>query len=301
MFKRGFLPSANHLLAFEAVARYSSVAQAATELHLTQSAVSRQIQQLEEQIGVKLFQRVRQRLIITKVGQTYANDVRRALTALAESTRQAMSHNPLERMLNIAVLPTLGSRWLIPRLPRFHERYPGVTINLQARSEPFDFSSNSCDLAIHFGEPSWPNAQCVRLFDEIVVPVCSPEYMRASNIKSLDDLPNARLLQQASRPTQWAQWFEHFNLPQIKALAGPCFDQFSMISEAAIAGIGVGLLPRLLIEDEISRGKMQILFDGTFKTNGAYYLVTPDGRTEDQLIEWFKGWIVSEAEAMKII
>ena len=140
LLRRAFLPSTADLLAFEAAARHQSISRAAGELHLTQSAVSRQIRQLEEQLGTALFHRVRQRVVLTDAGRVYAADVQAVLQQLSASTQKAMAFASTDGLLNLAVLPTLGTRWLIPRLGRFMALHPQVMVNLSARTEPFDFT-----------------------------------------------------------------------------------------------------------------------------------------------------------------
>ena len=182
VLRRGFLPNVGNLLAFEATARHSSVSRAAEELSLTQSAVSRQIQQLEETLGLSLFSRTRQRVVLTDVGRMYAAQVRQTLADLSDATRQAIALSGTSGVLNLAVLPTFGTRWLIPRIPEFLSRHPDVTVNFGVRLVPFDFSAEPFDAAIHFGQPHWPGAVCELLMREECVPVCSPAYLRRERI-----------------------------------------------------------------------------------------------------------------------
>ena len=166
MFRRTFLPPMADLLAFEATARHTSISRAADELHLTQSAVSRQIRQLEAQLGMALFHRVRQRVVLTDAGRVYAVDVRTLLQQLSDATQKTMAASGGGGLLNMAVLPTFGTRWLIPRLGDFVQRYPDVTVNIAARTEPFDFAKEPFDAAIHFGAPHWAEAVCEYLMHE---------------------------------------------------------------------------------------------------------------------------------------
>lgn len=132
---KAFLPRIADLLAFEAAARHASVSRAADELHLTQGAVSRQIRQLEAQLGMSLFHRVRQRVVLTDIGRIYAADVRSALMDFSGATQKAMAMSGVDGLLNLAVLPTFGTRWLIPKLSKFTAFRPSVTINFAARTE----------------------------------------------------------------------------------------------------------------------------------------------------------------------
>ncbi len=171
---RPLLPSVAALTAFESAGRHLSFSRAAAELHLTQGAVSRQIRQLEEMIGLDLFERVNQRVFLTDAGAAYLKDVRGILDELAGATRRVMASAGGGGVLDLAVLPTFATRWLMPRLPDFLAKYPGVTVNFTVRLEPFSFADDPCDAAIHHGEPTWPGAICLHLCDEAVVPVASP-------------------------------------------------------------------------------------------------------------------------------
>lgn len=296
MFRKSFLPPVADLLAFEAAARHHSISRAADELHLTQSAVSRQIRQLEAQLGVALFHRVRQRIVLTDVGRIYEADVRAALQHMSAATQKVMASAGGGGLLNLAVLPTLGTRWLIPRLGGFVALHPEVTVNFAARSEPFDFAQEPFDAAIHFGAPHWAGAACEYLMHEAVVPVCSPAFAERHAIRSAEDLAAVVLLQQSTRPMQWAEWFEQVGVAGAPALRGPRFEQFSMIAQAAVSGLGAALLPSFLVEAEIAAGTLTVLFPQALTSSDAYYLVYAESRAEAPLLRAFRDWIVGEAQ-----
>lgn len=296
MYRRAFLPPMADLLAFEAAARHSSISRAAEELHLTQSAVSRQIRQLEAQLGVALFHRVRQRVVLTDAGRVYAADVRTALQYVSSATQKAMA-SAGGGLFHLAVLPTLGTRWLIPRLGGFTALHPEVTIDFAARSEPFDFAQQPFDAAIHFGAPHWAGAECEYLMHEAVVPVCSPAFRSLHGIARVGDLAAVVLLQQSTRPTQWAEWFEQAGVAGAPALRGPRFEQFAMIAQAAVSGLGAALLPSFLVEAEIASGALVVLFPQALTSADAYYLVYPESRAEAPLLRAFRDWIVGQAHA----
>lgn len=294
MLRKTFLPPVSDLLAFEAAARHTSMSRAAEELHRTQSAVSRQIRQLELQLGMALFHRVRQRVVLSDVGRVYAADVRVVLQQLSAATQKAMSWSDGAGLLNLAVLPTLGARWLIPRLGDFAARYPDVTVNIAARSEPFDFSQVPLDAAIHFGAPHWAGAVCEFLMHEQVVPLCSPGYRARHSITQVQDLSGVVLLQQTTRPTQWADWLEQLGADAVHALRGPRFEQFAMIAQAAVCGLGAALLPRFLVETEIASGALVELFPQALTSTDAYYLVYPESRAQASLVRAFRDWILGQ-------
>lgn len=294
MFRKSFLPSIADLLAFEATSRHTSISRAAEELHLTQSAVSRQIRQLEAQLGIALFHRVRQRVVLTDAGRIYATDVRAFLQQLSGATQKTMSWSDGGGLLNLAVLPTLGTRWLIPRLVDFSERYPDVTVNIASRHEPFDFAQVPLDAAIHFGTPHWAGAVCEYLMHEQVVPLCSPGYQKQHRILQIQDLSSVVLLHQTTRPTQWADWFEQVGTDSAHALRGPRFEQFAMIAQAAVSGLGAALLPRFLVETEITTGALVELFPQALTSTDAYYLVYPETRAQAPLVRAFRDWLLAQ-------
>ena len=297
VFRKTFLPAAAGLLAFEAAARHTSISRAAAELHLTQSAVSRRIRQLETQLGVALFHRVRQRVVLTDAGRIYAVEVRIALQQFSAATQKVMALSGGGALLNLAVLPTLATRWLIPRLGDFAARCPEVTVNFAARAEPFDFAQEPFDAAIHFGAPHWAGATCEYLMHEEVVPVCSPAYRLRHGIREVADLASAVLLQQSTRPTQWAAWFDQVGGDFAHAMRGPRFEQFAMIAQAAVSGLGAALLPSFLVEAEIAAGTLVRLFPQSLHSADAYYLVYPKARAQTPVLLAFRDWILAQSHA----
>jgi LysR family glycine cleavage system transcriptional activator len=294
VFRRGFLPNVGNLLAFEATARHGSVSRAAEELNLTQSAVSRQIQQLEESLGVSLFSRARQRVVLTDVGRLYASQVRGTLTELSDATHQAIALSGTSGVLNLATLPTFGTRWLMPRIADFFALHPDATVNFGVRLVPFDFADEPFDAAIHFGEPHWPGAICELLRKEEAVPVCSPAYRKREAIHAPQDLVRATLLQQSTRPTAWAEWFASVDVTIGNPMRGPRFEQFAMVAQAAAAGLGVGMIPQFLIDDELASGRLEVLFPHSVLSSGAYYLVYPEHKAEAPLVRSFRDWLINQ-------
>ncbi|MDF1633191.1 LysR family transcriptional regulator [Mycoplana sp. MJR14] len=291
---RRLIPDVTTLQAFECAARHGSFTQAANELSLTQSAVSRQIKDLEEQLGVLLFERVRQRVVLSEDGRRFLPEVRKLLHQTEETMLRAMSAARSDHSLTIATLPTFGSRWLTPRLPAFLAQYPGTVINVASRSAPFDFEEESFDLAIHYGQPVWARASCSYLCSEVILPAASPELMERWRPEEPKDLERAPLMHLATRPKLWAQWFEMNGGATETAYRGHRFDQFSMVIEAAVAGLGFALLPRYLIEQELASGRLAVVFDRPMQTDNSYYLVVPEGKLENSLSQAFRAWIGTE-------
>ncbi|RVU11994.1 LysR family transcriptional regulator [Methylobacterium oryzihabitans] len=294
---RTLMPSIQELTAFEAAGRHGSFTRAAGELALTQSAVSKQVRELEATLGVVLFERTKGRAVLTLAGRDFLPAASRLLQDYATATHAVMASAGSGTTLRLGVLPTFAARWLVPRLPGFLSRQPGVTVSLVTAPEPFDLASRSVDAAIHFGEPSWPQAECVYLCDEAVIAVASPAYAERHGLTDPGSLARATLLQQASRPGLWRDWFARAGVEHPHPLRGPLFDQFAMTSEAAKAEMGVALLPWFLVERELSDGSLTIIPAPPLAGAGAYYVVVPVGRRSEPTLAAFVDWLVAEAAA----
>ncbi len=292
---RRFLPSTGLLSAFEAAARTGSFTLAARELDLTQSAVSRQIKALEEQLGATLFLRDRQRVHLTAAGETYARDIREALKAIA-SASLTLRANPQGGALALAILPTFGTRWLAPRLPAFLATSPGITLHLSTRLEPFDFAAERLDAAIHFGKDDWENAEAAFLMDETVLPVCAPALRDHHRFAVPADLAAAPLLNLATRPDAWERWFAAGGAGNVR-VTGMVFDQFATMAQAAMHGLGIALLPRFLVDRELADGTLVAALDLPTASLGAYWLVWPKTRAAYPPLVRFRDWIVAAARA----
>lgn len=292
---RRFLPSLSLLAAFEAASRTGSVTAAARELELTQGAVSRQILALEEQLGVALFLRERQTIRLTMAGETYAREIREALQRISGASLNLRA-NPGGGTLNLAVLPTFATRWLVPALKDFIADNPGISINMVTRLSPFDFRRDSIDAAIHFGMPHWPGAELTFLMHETVLPACSPEFRDRHRLEKPMDLLNVPLLHLTSRPDAWEKWFGTSGV-DFGNLHGMLFDQFATVAQAAISGLGAALLPAFLITDELASGELVPAVSGEIRSSEAYYLASsPDRLTWPPLVA-FRAWLVRRASA----
>ncbi len=292
---RRFLPSLSLLAAFEAAARTGSVTVAARELDLTQSAVSRQIRALESQLGVELFVRERQTIRLTLAGDAYAREIREALRRISAASLNLRA-NPDGGTLTLAVLPAFGSRWLMPRLAGFLEHHRGMSVNLVTRLSPFDFKLDSIDAAIHFGDAVWPGAELTPLMGERIMPCCSPQFRDRHQLATPGDFLQAPLLHLTSRPDAWEQWLIGHDVPE-PTVHGMLFDQFSAAAQAAVAGLGVALLPRFLFEEELRRGDLVEAFaDGEIDGGGRYFLACPTERLTYPPLAAFRDWIAEVAK-----
>lgn len=286
------MPDLTALQAFEAAARHGSFTRAALELDLTQSAVSRQIRELEAQLGVTLFQRVRQRVVLSSLGERLRPDIERLLGEIEHLTLRAASARDVTGHLTIATLPTFGSRWLMPRLPQFLRAHPGVQATVISRSGSFDLAEAGVDVAIHYGKPVWPGATCSFLCTETVLAVAAPETLQEAPSQEGAPLSGAiPLLHLASRPMLWPQWLAANGLDMAAGFRGHHFDQFSLLIEAATAGMGAALLPGYLIERELSQGALRVIPGEALASDTGYSIVIPDDRASDSLPRAFAAWI----------
>lgn len=292
--RRRLVPDIITLQAFECAARHGNFTRAAEELNLTQSAVSRQISDLEAQTGMQLFERIRRRVVLSEAGRKFLPDVQRLLQQSEQLMVRAVASGESRASLAIASLPTFGSRWLMPRLHRFIEANPDTVITVGSRSQPFDFDEEGFDIAIHYGQPVWAHGTCTFLCDEVILPVASPALMTRCRVEKPEDIIAHPLLHLTTRPKLWTEWLEMNGTAPENAYRGSRFDQFSMIIEAAASGLGFALLPRYLIETELAAGRLQVVFDRPLTTDKSYYVALPEGRQDNVLARAFQTWLLEQ-------
>lgn len=292
--RRRLIPDIINLQAFECAARHQNFSRAAEELNLTQSAVSRQISDLEQQTGLKLFERVRQRVVLSEAGLRLLPEVKDLLLRSERLMIGAVAAGQMKLSLKVATLPTFGTRWLVPRLGHFLDEHRDVAITVESRSRPFSFDEDNFDLAIHYGLPAWAGAVATFLCSETVLPVASRQLAGRLDLSGAQDLSSAPLLHLTTRPKLWAQWFDLQKLSAENAYPGSRFDQFSMIIAAAISGLGVALLPTYLIEEELETGALLPLFDLPMPTENSYYVVMPEKKQTNEIATLFQDWLVSQ-------
>ncbi|PVZ13874.1 MULTISPECIES: LysR family transcriptional regulator [unclassified Pseudomonas] len=288
-------PSMTALQCFEAAARHLSFTRAAQELHLTQSAVSKQVAQLEDMLRHHLFQRVRRRLQLTPAGSLYLAEVNKILTQIDMSSRYILSYGGETEVLRVATQPTFGARWLIPALKGFGKQYPNIHLEIRNELEPFDLTQSRADVAFFFGQGTWPGATCIELFGEEVVTVCAPDLLASTPLACAEDLATTVLLQCTSRPEAWHDWFLAQGLHSAGSYHGPRFDTFYMCIHAAIAGCGIALVPRYLVAEELADGKLVVPVAHPMPSQGAHFLAYPEHAAEVPKIRHFVDWILARA------
>ncbi|MDD0845032.1 LysR family transcriptional regulator [Pseudomonas sp. Gutcm_11s] len=289
------IPSTAALVAFESAARHQSFTRAADELALTQSAVCRQIAGLEEFLGIELFRRSRRGVRLTEAGLAYSRKVAAQLDAVERDTLAAMGQQGAQG-LELAVVPTFATQWLVPRLKDFQFLHPEVTVHLTNRTRPFLFADTGFDAAIYFGDGEWSGTEAHVLMPEEPVPVCSTELLAGREQFSAAELASLPLLQQSTRPYAWRQWFAAQGVSTPRDLGGPRYELFSMLAQAASHGMGVALIPPFLIERELAEGRLVPAHPAALlSSDKAYRLMIPERKVESAALRAFRDWLLQAA------
>ncbi len=289
------IPPMRALKAFEAAARHLSFTRAAEELCVTQAAVSQQIRHLEDMLGAPLFKRMHRKLMLTEDGQKFLPDVREALDILARATRSI--HPTVDpSTLTISVLPSFASKWLVPRLWKFHEQHPEIHIHVSAFDWLVDFDNNEADLAIRSGRGSWPGLVAHPLLSEDVFPVCSPELLQGEHpLDRVENLKYHTLLHDDFSREDWFVWLKAVGVEHPDPRGGLTYSHTSLMLDAAIRGHGVALGRTPLVAEDLREGRLIRPFDFSLPADFAYYLVYPERKARHPAIIAFRNWILQEA------
>lgn len=293
------IPSTAALVAFESAARHQSFTKAAEELALTQSAVCRQIAGLEAFLGVELFRRTRRGVMLTEDGLSYGRRIAARLDAVERDTLAVMGQQG-STSLELAVVPTFATQWLLPRLKDFQRLHPEITVNLTNRTRPFLFADTEFDAALYFGDADWPGTEASFLMRENPLPVCSPALIAPHTALDARQIAALPLLQQTTRPYAWRQWFGSLGMQVERDMSGPRYELFSMLAQAAMHGMGVALIPPLLIQRELAEGHLVVPLQHALRlSDKAYYLIVPERKLELAALRAFRDWLAEEARLFR--
>ena len=298
------LPSLNALKAFEAAARQESFTKAADELCVTQGAVSQQVKALEDELGVRLFRRERQRLVITDAGRAYLEVVRDAFDRLAMGTERLLQREK-SGTLTVTTSPNFAAKWLVHRLRRFSEAHPGIDLRISASIQHIDFAREDIDLALRHGDGQWPGMHVTRLCSEELFPVCSPKLLSGRGaLRSLRDIKHHTLLH-TNDTADWANWLgrvgvdsagiEVGGIDSIDLGHGIVFNQASMAIDAAVDGQGIALARTALASADLISGRLVRPFPQALAAPYAFWIVCPKSAAELPKIAAFRGWLLKEA------
>lgn len=289
------LPSLNALKAFEATARHESFTKAADELCVTQGAVSQQVKALEDDLGVRLFGRERQRLAITEAGQFYLGVVRDAFDRLGMGTERLLQRQK-SGTLTVTTSPNFATKWLVHRLRRFSETHPGIDLRISASIQHVDFAREDIDLAIRHGNGQWPGMDVTRLCVEALFPVCSPKLLEGRHaLRSPRDIKHHTLLHTNSTE-DWAGWLSKADVDGVDVKHGIVFNQASMAIDAAVDSQGIALARTALASWDLVSERLVRPFPQVLEAPYAYWIVCPKSAAELPKISTFRGWLLKEAE-----
>jgi LysR family transcriptional regulator, glycine cleavage system transcriptional activator len=293
-------PPTQLLRAFVTVARLQTVSAAAVALHLTQGAVSKQIRELEDWLRVPLFERVRKRLQLTPAGARYLGAVEPLLAQLEAATLDLMSGPPDDGVLHLSVLPTFGAKWLIPRLSTFQAAHPRALLQFVPYVQGYDFTRPDLDCAIRYGEGPWPGTIAEPVTGREMALIAAPRRAGDPPLRRPSDIADYRLLQHATVPRAWSQWCERQGVAGVNPHSGIQLDQYGAIVRAVSAGLGIGLVPTCLIEDELARGEViepLAAGVGRFEADAGYVLCYPEHKASLPALLAFRGWLREAVEA----
>jgi LysR family glycine cleavage system transcriptional activator len=288
------LPPLNALKAFEAAARHESFTRAAEELCVTQGAVSHQVKSLEAELGLKLFNRERQRLVITEAGRTYLAVVRDAFDRIGDGTERLLQRQS-GGALTVSTSPNFAAKWLVHRLGRFAEAHPGIDLRISASPNHVDFAREDIDLAIRHGERTASGLHVTRLCAEELFPVCNPKLLDGRNpLRGPSDLGRFTLLHVNDRQG-WSQWLDLAGVAGVDASRGPVLSQASMAIDAAVDGQGVALARTALAAWDLIGGRLVRPFDVAMPASYAYWIVCSEATAKLPKIAAFSNWLLAEA------
>ena len=304
------LPPLNALRAFEAAGRHLSFTKAAEELYVTPAAVGHQVKALEEFLGLRLFRRLTRAIALTDAGQALLPGIRDGFVRF-DGALERLRGQEESGVLNVSVLQSLATKWLVPRLERFHSAYPDIDVRISASVRLVDFVRDDFDMAIRYGLGDWPGLRVELLMGEEVIPVCSPALCEGVHpLKTPDDLRHHTLIHDHSfeltphrrfaRTFQgvfpdWRRWLDAAGVDDVDPSHGPGLSPSSMVIQAAIDGQGVALARSVLIASDLADGRLLKPFGPTIPVDFAYYLVSPDAAADRPKVAAFRSWIMEEA------
>jgi LysR family transcriptional regulator, glycine cleavage system transcriptional activator len=267
------LPPLNSLKSFESAARNESFTLAATELSVSQGAISKQIKNLEEYLATPLFERKYQKVILTEKGEKYIKQISAALCIIDKATFELTKIEKSQEQLRVNIIPTLATKWLIPRLNKFHDNNSLINVTIETGDGPIDLKNENVDIFIRAHKsPPQKDILVMKIMEEDLIPVCAPTL----KVSTPNDLVEHTLLKHTTRPNMWHEYLTEFGFSELKIDHQLGFEHFFMLIQAAIDGLGVALIPRIFILEEMAQGKLTQVFDFKINDPVGYYLYCKD-------------------------
>ncbi|WP_326544110.1 LysR substrate-binding domain-containing protein [Pseudorhodoferax sp.] len=284
------------LVAFEAVARRRNFTLAASEVHLTPSAVSHQIAKLEQFLGMRLFERNARNVELTPAGDDYLKRIAGAMAAIGAATENA--RKGVRNSLHVHSTPSFATLWLMPRLAEFAKAHPSISMSMSSSVEHSDFAVGQADIDIRYGVPQWPQLTVRPIFDEQVMPLASPAFMRRHRIAKPEDLLNVPLIQSTVGVVQWPDWFSLHAIAHTPGSYAYRFDRAFMALDAAVQGLGVALESTSIGESLLAKGRLQPVFTaGDHLPVQAHFLVYPARHAQRPEVVSFVNWLLGRTAA----
>src|ERR1700684_1237498 len=293
------LPSLNGLRAFEAAARHLSFTTAASELNVTQTAISHQIRRLEEELGIRLFVRQNRALALTPEATNYLPGIRAAFNDLRLATDRLLPKDA-GHVLTVSTLASLAAKWLLPRLSTFQEAHPGIDVRITTSTGLVDFKSGDVDAAIRYGRGHWPGLRADWLMADELFPVCSPALLTGDKpLRCPEDLAHHTLLHSSGGyDDDWRLWLTAAGLPSdISKQPGLTFDLIFMTVQAAIDGVGVAMGRTSYVEADIAKGRLVVPFKIALPADAGFYLVTPEAKADPPKLGAFRQWLKASVQS----
>src|SRR5258705_7497948 len=285
------LPPLETFRFFEAAARHLNFTHAAGEMHVTHGAVSQRIKRLEEDLGTPLFRRSGRGMLLTDEGRRHLERVRTAIGEITEGVEAIRSSNR-DRILTISMMPGFATYWLLPRLAEFIERHPDIEVNIRPTMSLTDFTRDEVDMAVRFGPGAWAGLTSIKLYDEELVPVCSPAFREGRLPRAPGDLLKVPLLHDERQP--WSLWFKAVGLDYRDAGQRPRYGDQTLLLAAAIGGLGVALARASLVRADLESGRLVQLFPPSARTKYSYFIVYPRGSETLGKIRAFQEWLLEQ-------
>ncbi len=290
------LPSLKAIRSFAAAARHENFTMAAEELSVTPGAISRMVQALEEELGIPLFLRNGRNLKLTTAGRSLYRDVSAGLDRIALGSARVRRSAQAES-LSLVVSSGFATRWLVPRLPEFRKAYPHIRVdNIMASGAGQNDLSDNSEVAVRYGAPPWTGYAATRLaLGRTLSVVCAPSLPGLDTLKEPRDLVGQRLLTYTGDRDPWGDFFAHYGLPMPNLGDAPRFHQLTMLSEAAVSGLGLALMPLFLVRQELDTGRLVQPLPHTVDTHRGYFILHRPGANHDAKVQLFKQWLVARA------
>jgi LysR family glycine cleavage system transcriptional activator len=288
------LPPLNALKAFEAAARHESFTRAAEDLCVTQGAVSHQVKALEAELGIKLFNRESQRLVITEAGREYLGVLRDAFDRIALGTERLVQRQSAG-VLTVSTSPDFAAKWLVHRLGRFAEAHPSIDLRISATMHHVDFAREDIDLAVRHGDGGWAGLDVVQLCAEQLFVVCSPKLLAArQRPRKPADALKFPLLHLDDRE-DWLKWLKAAGVTDAELSHGPVLNRASMVIDAAVDGQGLALARTTLAAWDLINGRLVRPFAEALRLSKPYWIVCPKATSTLPKIATFRDWLLAES------